>query len=98
MTNPADDDATPVGPGAHELMLIDALKIRDAVIVRAQQHHARNDDARAKICFDFAKDIQILVDAAREYPRLKPTIEDYVEDSKLLEKLRAKALGLGVPL
>lgn len=91
-----DDDATPVGLDPYQLLADDALKLRDAILVRAQQLSRRDDGERSDRCYRLAVDVQIVLDAARTYVTAPPTGDEYVQDLDTLGALRHRAELLGV--
>lgn len=91
-----DDDATPVGLDPYQLLADDALKLRDAILVRAQQLLRRDDGARSDRCYRLALDVQIVLDAARAYVVVPPHFDEYEADLNTLGALRHRAELLGV--
>lgn len=93
-----DDDPTPVGLHPYQVLANDALKLRDAILVRAQQLLRRDDGERSDRCYRLALDVQIVLDAARAYVVAPPHFDEYEADLSALKVLQDRAELLGVVL
>lgn len=92
-----DDDATPVfNVTPQDLFAKAAVDLRDAILIRAQQFYRQNEIEKSERCYRLAKDVQVVVDAARAADPAHPSTTEYRLDSDVLDSLRDRARLLGV--